>query len=253
MTRARSIFDVEDWDETIREAKAFLDADPENHVARSYLLMLHEQKKQEKKEYSPKNSRRARRDLNSHSASARLRATIGKNLVEFAQMCGIRYETYRAIERDTKKNPLPPNAISAQNAELIALATGVCPLALMENRLVCTDGKTEYDYYNWYTYAQTVQYEHKKLESEWLRLFGEAIKGAICYDKDDHDNGSFLRVVRLALLIDQFQDIYAKPNAKAKQKRLVSSLLQTTNTGIAKAAIEQSVRIRKLLNRKWLP
>jgi len=248
MKYPRTIYDVVDWDEAIRDARTELESDPENYLLQGHLHMLYLHKKQEEQEYSPKNSRRVRRGLNSRSAPARLRAIIGKNLVEFSHLCGIKYETYRAIERETKKKPLPPKAISAQNAELIALATGVCPRALMENRLVCADGKTEYDYYIWYTYSQTVQHEHKKLESEWLSLFGEAIKGAIGYDKGDHDNGSFLRVVRLALLIDQFQDIYVKPSAKGKQKRLVSSLLQTTNTGIAKAAIEQSVRIRKLLN-----
>ncbi len=250
MARARSIFDVDDWDEAMREAKAVLDADPENHTIRGYLLMLHEQKKREKQEDSPKNRRKARRDANSPSAPVRLRTIIDKSLVEFSQLCGIKYETYRAIERDTKKSPLPPNAISRQNAELIALATGVCPKALMENRLVCADGKTEYDYYVWLAFSGAIQREHKKLQSKWLNLFQGTVEKAIRYDEDEYDNNSFLRVVRLALLIDEFQDIYDKPTEKGKRRRLVSSLLESTSNEIAKAAIERSTDISDLISRR---
>lgn len=50
---------------------------------------------------------------------------------------------------------MPPNALSVQNAELIALATGVCPHALLENRLVCADGITEYRRYAWIILGDT--------------------------------------------------------------------------------------------------
>lgn len=250
MKRTRSIFDVEDYDEAIREAKIALDSDPESYVMRWYFNMLIKQKREEKKEYSPKNPRRRRSNINSPSAPARLRAMTDKSLVEFSQLCGIKYETYRAIERDTKKRPVPPNAISRQNAELIALATGVCPRALMENRLVCTDGKTEYDYYIWRTFSEAIQCEHKKLQSKWLNLFQGAVEKAIRYDDEEYDNNSFLRVVRLALLIDEFQDIYDKPTEKGKRRKLVSALLESTNNDIAKAAIERSADIRELASRR---
>lgn len=250
MAQARKIFDVDDWDEAIWEAKATLDADPENHLMRGYLLMLDKQKKKEKEDYSPKNKRKGRRDLNSPSAAVQLRSIVDKTLVEFSELCGIKYETYRAIERETKKSPMPPNAISRQNAELIALATGVCPQALMENRLVCADGKTEYDQYIWYTYAVAIHREHAKLEGEWLNLFVGAVKQTIRIDKDNHYNNSFLRVVRLALLIDEFQDIYDKPTERGKRRRLVSALLESTKSRIAKAAIERAAKIRKMAGRR---
>ena len=250
MKQTRSIFDVDDWDEAIREAKAALDADPENYTVRAYLLMLHEMKKQEEREYSAKNTRKRRGDPNSPSAPARIRAITGKNLVEFARLCGIKYETYRAIERDTKKRPLPPNAISRQNAELIALATGVCPKALLENRLISADGKTGYDYYIWFAYSQATQHEHARLESDWLGLFEGAIKEALRYDKNEPDNGSFFRVVGLAQLLDEILDVYDRPTGTVKRKRLIGSMLESVRRDIAKAAIQRSADIRKLARRR---
>jgi len=241
------ILDIKSWEEEFLECHEAIRADPENTDLTGWLYILKALKQAEERESTAKKSRKHRGDPNSPSAPVRLRVIIDKTLVEFSELCGIKYETYRAIERETKKIPLPDDAISRRSAELIALATGVCPKALMENRLVCADGKTAYDCSIWYAYSNMVQYQHQKLESDWLRLFREAIEETIRFDKDEHDNGSFHRVVRLALLIDEFRDIYTRPKDKGKRERLVSALLKSTNSDNAKAAIERAAKIRKLV------
>lgn len=252
MKHSKSIIDVDNWDEPIRECKAALDVDPENNELRGWLYILAELKKLDQREYSPKNIRRGKRDMKSPSAPVRLRTIIGKKQLEFAEMCGIKYETYRAIERKTKQEDPPPDAISAQNAELIALATGVCPRALKVNRLVCADGKTGYDYFIWQTYQIAIQNQHEKLEAQWLALFQDALTDTIRFDEDADRNGSFLKVVRLALLIDQFREIYVEPSKKRQQQRLTDALWSSTNNKIAKAAIGRSLHIKKILNQNLL-
>lgn len=242
-----NILDIDNIDELIDEFRIAAKNDPNDFRVCGYLDMLLEMKKQDALEYSPKNPRRRKSLFNSPSAPARLRTLIGMDLVQFSQMCGIKYETYRAIERDTKKDAPPPNAIKDYQAELIALATGVCPNALMENRLVCADGETEYDYFIWLNYSLAIQHQHQQLELEWLNLFMESIREAIRFNPDDHLNGSFLKVVRLALQIDQFQEIYIRPTARGKPKRLISVILETTNGDIAQGAIKHSMRIKKML------
>ena len=154
--------------------------------------------------YSPKAPRSPHRHMDSPSALVRLRSIVRQKQLDFAAMCGIPYNTYRACERDSKKPDRRLKALSPDQAGRIALVTGVSREALLRNELLWMDGKTPYSFPLWLEYHELYNRNRQEIQDKWFNLLKDAMVHACAIGEDLPAPSALSWYMRLASDLDKF-------------------------------------------------
>ena len=199
--------------------------------------------------YSHSNPRR-RDDSLPFSAPARLRKISGMTIRNFAALCGIKYDTFRGIE---KRMNIPASEIGGRtpitryNAELISLVAGADVEALMKNQLLFWKDQAHYTEKHWTEYQTALARVEQQVGVKMVEPFRSWIDDLFSAPGVP-EAGQFLWRSALAVELDRLiaeRSAYLISNPENRPP-LIPKMLEITRAEMGKRTIKGIVSAKKL-------